>query len=89
MSKSIIANNKPATVQLEKDKEYYYCSCGRSANQPFCDGSHKGTDFTPLAFTAEKTGVAWLCSCKQTKKAPYCDGSHNQISDSQVGKESP
>lgn len=89
MSKSIIANNKPATIQLEKDNEYYYCSCGRSANQPFCDGSHKDTDFTPLAFTAEKTGIAWLCTCKQTKTAPYCDGSHNQISDSQVGKEAP
>jgi CDGSH-type Zn-finger protein len=89
MSKAIIADNKPIAVQLEKDKQYDYCSCGRSANQPFCDGSHKGTDFVPTVFTAAKTGEAWLCCCKQTSSAPYCDGSHKQLSDEQVGTESP
>lgn len=88
MTKAIIADNKPAAVELEKDKEYYFCTCGRSSNQPFCDGSHKGTEFTPKPFTAAKSGEAWLCTCKQTKAAPYCDGSHKQISDDQVGKES-
>ncbi len=88
MTKTVIADNKPAAAQLEKDKQYHYCACGKSSNQPFCDGSHKGSDLTPLAFTAAKTGEAWLCACKQTKTAPYCDGSHKQISNDQVGKES-
>ncbi len=87
MTKSIVANNKPAAVQLEKGKEYYYCSCGRSSNQPFCDGSHKGTGFSPISFIAAASGEAWLCACKQTKNPPYCDGSHRQIRDDQVGKE--
>jgi CDGSH-type Zn-finger protein len=85
MTEATIANNQPVSVVLEKDKEYYFCSCGNSKNQPFCDGSHSGTKFEPLAFTAEKDGEAWLCACKQTGNAPFCDGSHQNISDDQVG----
>ncbi len=89
MSKPIIANNKPAKVTLEKGKEYYFCVCGRSSDQPFCDGSHKGTGFEPKAFKAEEDGDAWLCQCKQTGNAPYCDGTHKQFEDDQVGEEGP
>lgn len=89
MSKPIISGNKPHKVELEQGKEYYFCVCGRSANQPFCDGSHKATSFKPLAFTADEDGSAYLCACKHTGNAPFCDGTHNQFSDQQVGDEGP
>lgn len=85
MTDAIIADNTPATVDLTAGEEYHWCACGRSANQPFCDGSHVGTDFSPTAFTAEADGEAYLCACKQTGNAPYCDGSHTQITPVQVG----
>jgi len=89
MSKPIVADNKPAAVTLNKNEEYYFCKCGRSNNQPFCDGSHAGTSFTPLAFTAEQDGEAYLCVCKHTANAPFCDGSHKQFSDDDIGNEGP
>jgi len=64
---------------LSKDKEYWWCACGRSAGQPFCDGSHKGSGIEPVAFKAAKDGKAWLCRCKRTKTPPYCDGSHKGL----------
>jgi CDGSH-type Zn-finger protein len=76
---SIIAAPEPIAVELEAGKKYFWCACGRSKNQPFCDGSHKGTGCEPVAFTAEKSGEAWLCRCKQTGNAPYCDGTHNKL----------
>lgn len=89
MSKPVIANNRPVKVQLEKGKEYHFCVCGRSANQPFCDGSHKGTGLTPLAFKAEKDGDEYLCACKHTGHAPFCDGTHQRFNAEDVGKEGP
>ncbi len=85
----IIANNKPVSVSLKEGEEYYFCACGKSSNQPFCDGSHAGTGITPKPFTAEENGDAFLCQCKQTANAPYCDGTHKQFGDDQVGKEGP
>ncbi|MEE4637632.1 MAG: glutamate synthase-related protein [Wenzhouxiangella sp.] len=89
MSQPVIADNKPTKVSLEKGKKYAFCRCGRSSDQPFCDGSHKGTDITPKMFTAEKDETAYLCQCKHTGDAPYCDGTHKKFSDDQVGKEAP
>ena len=89
MSKPIVANNTPAEVSLEKEKEYYFCVCGRSKNQPFCDGSHVGTDFKPLVFKAGHDGPAWLCQCKHTCNAPYCDGSHKQFSSEDIDHAGP
>jgi glutamate synthase domain-containing protein 2 len=89
MSAAIIADNKPVKVTLEQGQKYFFCTCGRSNNQPFCDGSHAGSDFTPKAFTAEKSGDASLCQCKQTNDAPFCDGTHAQLTDEQVGEEAP
>ena len=66
-------------VALEKGKTYYWCACGQSKNQPFCDGSHKGSAFTPLAFTVEEPKEKMLCRCKKTSNAPYCDGSHTKL----------
>ena len=79
MDKPKITATEPKAVELEEGKKYAYCTCGLSATQPFCDGAHKGTDFTPLVFTAEESKTAHLCQCKQTKNAPLCDGSHSKI----------
>jgi len=89
MAKPIIADNKPKKADLKKGQEYYFCRCGRSQQQPFCDGSHKGTEFTPMAFIGEEDGDAYLCACKHTNNAPFCDGSHKQFTTEQVGKEGP
>jgi len=66
----------PIDVDLEKGEKYYWCTCGKSGTEPFCDGSHCGTEFSPLEFTVEKDRRAFLCTCKKTKKPPFCDGSH-------------
>lgn len=89
MSKPVVANNRPVKVSLVEGQEYYFCRCGRSANQPFCDGSHAGTDFTPKQFKAEKSSDEYLCACKHTANAPFCDGTHRQFSADDVGKEGP
>src|ERR1700678_2922707 len=71
---------KPCLVNVRAGRTYFWCSCGRSAAQPFCDGSHKGTAFTPVKFTAAATDEETLfCGCKQTRTAPFCDGTHNQL----------
>jgi CDGSH-type Zn-finger protein len=79
MSEPDIAAKEPVKVTLEAGKAYFFCTCGKSANQPFCDGSHKGTDFSPQKFEAEKDGDAFLCQCKRTGNAPFCDGSHSRL----------
>lgn len=89
MSKPIVANNKPIKVELKANQEYYFCTCGRSKSQPFCDGSHTGTDFKPKAFTAEENGDSYLCQCKHSQNLPFCDGSHKQFSASNIGTEGP
>lgn len=75
----LIASKEPFAVAVEEGKTYYWCSCGRSASQPFCDGSHEGTSFEPVAFTAEKTGTVFLCGCKHTGNPPFCDGTHDLL----------
>ncbi len=88
-SEPIIAAKAPAKVELEAGKAYFWCRCGRSGNQPFCDGSHRDTGISPLEFTAEKSGNAFLCQCKATANAPFCDGSHAKLGDLQVGDPAP
>lgn len=75
----IIAKKSPFAVELEAGKNYHWCACGKSANQPYCDGSHKGSEITPLAFAPDKAGTAHLCGCKHSKNAPYCDGTHSKL----------
>ena len=89
MSNPIIAATTPKKVSLNRGEEYYFCACGRSNNQPFCDGSHAGTTFKPKPFTAEENGDAYLCQCKHSGNTPFCDGSHKQFDAAQVGKEGP
>ena len=71
--------NKPIPMEVLKGKSYYWCSCGKSTKQPFCDGSHKETSFSPVKYVATENKKIFFCSCKQTKKQPLCDGSHNQL----------
>jgi len=87
MSNPIVADNRPKKVVLKRGEEYYFCTCGRSNGQPFCDGSHAGTAFQPKPFLAEEDGEAYLCACKHTANAPFCDGTHKQFADEQVGKQ--
>jgi len=79
MSKPEIAQKSPYAVDVEAGKKYWWCACGRSKKQPFCDGSHKGSEFSPMEYTADKAGKVWFCGCKQTGKAPLCDGTHNKL----------
>ncbi len=89
MKNPMIADNKPVKVELSKGQEYHFCTCGRSQSQPFCDGSHVGTHFTPRVIVSDKGGEAWLCACKHTGNSPYCDGTHKQFNAEQVGMEGP
>lgn len=88
MTKSIIADRKPRQVMLEAG-EHHWCACGRSKNQPFCDGSHAGTGITPVAFRVKEKTDAWLCMCKQTGNAPYCDGTHETLPKGVTEMETP
>jgi quercetin dioxygenase-like cupin family protein/CDGSH-type Zn-finger protein len=81
MTEPVIAQRKPVLVSVEAGKSYFWCTCGRSETQPFCDGSHKETDFRPLKWTAAENGEQLFCACKHTKNGPICDGSHNSLSD--------
>ncbi len=77
----VIAARNPGVVELDEEKTYWWCRCGRSKNQPFCDGSHEGTTFVPLEFKPEKTKKYALCQCKHTKTPPFCDGTHKSLSE--------
>jgi CDGSH-type Zn-finger protein len=81
MEKAVVADNTPHILELESGKTYAWCACGKSANQPWCDGSHQGSSFSPKVFTVDETKKAAMCMCKQTKNPPYCDGSHMSLED--------
>lgn len=78
-AKPIVAQKSPFAIDLEAGKTYWWCACGRSAKQPFCDGSHKGTGLSPMQYTAAGATKAWFCGCKASKKAPMCDGTHKTL----------
>ncbi len=79
MEKAKIADKKPAGVELETGKKYLWCACGKSKNQPFCDGSHVGTGFVPKSFEVVEKKTYYLCQCKQTDNPPFCDGTHTKL----------
>ena len=85
----IIAAKKPAKADLKAGEKYFWCVCGRSAKQPFCDGSHKGTGMTPMAVSVNEDTEAFMCQCKATNNPPYCDGSHTRLGEAKPGDESP
>jgi mannose-6-phosphate isomerase-like protein (cupin superfamily)/CDGSH-type Zn-finger protein len=80
MSSPVVARPKPCLVNVKPGRTYFWCSCGRSAKQPFCDGSHKGTGFAPIEFTAAaQDEELLLCGCKHTRSGPFCDGAHTNL----------
>jgi len=74
-----IAQKSPYAVDIEVGKSYWWCSCGKSAKQPFCDGSHQGSSFTPVEYKAEETKTAYFCGCKQSGNGVMCDGAHQKL----------
>ncbi len=79
MSEPVIAQKAPYAVDVEEGKAYFWCSCGKSASQPFCDGSHQDTEFLPAKFEATESKTLYFCGCKKTAGVPLCDGSHNGL----------
>ena len=79
MAEPVIAQTVPYGIEVESGKEYWWCACGRSAKQPFCDGSHKGTGLSPTHYEAKADRTVWFCGCKQTTNKPVCDGTHNSL----------
>ena len=79
MADPVIAQRAPIPVDVEAGKTYFWCACGKSAAQPFCDGSHKGSDFSPMKWTADESKKVFFCACKHTQGRPLCDGSHNRL----------
>ncbi|MEL6674211.1 MAG: CDGSH iron-sulfur domain-containing protein [Bacteroidota bacterium] len=73
-----IAQKAPYALELEAGT-YYWCSCGKSSNQPFCDGAHKGSSFTPVKTEITETKKVYLCGCKHSANAPFCDGVHKNL----------
>tara|TARA_S200000501_G_scaffold129391_1_gene122265 strand:+ start:133 stop:372 length:240 start_codon:yes stop_codon:yes gene_type:complete len=79
MTDPVIAQKAPFGVDVEEGKSYWWCSCGLSAEQPFCDGSHKGTGLEPMKYNAENSATIYFCGCKNTKGSPLCDGTHSKL----------
>ena len=76
MAEPVRVSETPFPVEVEEGKSYFWCACGRSATQPFCDGSHKGSGIVPMKYTATASKTVYFCGCKATKKAPFCDSTH-------------
>ena len=79
MSKPTIPQKAPCAVEVEAGKSYWWCTCGQSKGQPFCDGSHQGTVFAPVEHKAEQSGTVYFCGCKHSGNGVLCDGSHQKL----------
>ncbi|MDE2342495.1 MAG: CDGSH iron-sulfur domain-containing protein [Betaproteobacteria bacterium] len=79
MSDPHIPQKSPYAMDVEAGKSYWWCACGQSKNQPFCDGSHKGGPFTPVEYKAGQNGTVYFCGCKHSAKTPLCDGTHKSL----------
>jgi CDGSH iron-sulfur domain-containing protein 3 len=78
MATPVRASDTPFPVNVETGKDYFWCACGQSKNQPFCDGSHKGSEFNPIKFSATETKQVYFCGCKASGNKPFCDGTHKK-----------
>jgi CDGSH-type Zn-finger protein len=79
MSQPHVAQAAPYVADVEAEKTYWWCACGLSKDQPFCDGSHKQTDLVPIKYVAERSERLWFCGCKHSEDAPLCDGTHRKL----------
>jgi CDGSH-type Zn-finger protein len=79
MAEPIPAQKSPYAVDVVEGRKYFWCACGRSQKQPFCDGSHKGTGLNPVAYEAAGSKTLYFCGCKRTSNQPLCDGTHNGL----------
>ena len=79
MAEPVAAQKAPHMVTVEAGKKYFWCACGRSSKQPFCDGSHSGTGLAPVIYEAEASKDVYFCGCKASGKKPFCDGTHQQL----------
>ena len=79
MNNAVVAAKAPFAIEVEAGKNYFWCACGKSNKQPFCDGSHQGGEFTPVKYTAAVSKKVFFCGCKQSGKAPLCDGTHGKL----------
>ncbi len=79
MNEATIAQKAPYRADVEAGKSYYWCACGKSSTQPFCDGSHKGTRFAPVRYDAQATGPVFFCGCKHSATGALCDGTHKKL----------
>lgn len=78
MAEPVRSSDTPFAVDVTEGETYYWCACGKSKTQPFCDGSHQGSEFTPVKYVAEENKTVYFCGCKATGNQPLCDGSHNK-----------
>ncbi len=79
MSDPVVAQKSPCAVEVEAGKSYWWCACGKSKTQPFCDGAHAGTEFSPVEYQAKQSGTVYFCGCKHSKNGALCDGSHSTL----------
>ncbi len=79
MSEPTVPQKAPIAIDVTAGTEYWWCSCGKSRTQPFCDGAHSGSEFTPIPYKATETKTIWFCACKHTSDQPVCDGSHSKL----------
>ncbi len=79
MAEPVLAQKAPYMVTVESGRKYFWCACGRSQKQPFCDGSHSVTDITPVVYEATESKDVWFCGCKASGKKPLCDGTHSTL----------
>jgi CDGSH-type Zn-finger protein len=79
MAEPVIAQKEPFGVEVTTGRSYWWCACGLSKKQPFCDGTHKGTGLAPVKFEATADETVWFCGCKATQGKPLCDGTHNGL----------
>jgi CDGSH-type Zn-finger protein len=79
MTAPVIAQKAPFPMGVEAGKTYWWCACGKSQRQPFCDGSHKGGEFSPVEFKATESKTLYFCGCKNSNTKPFCDGTHNKL----------